>query len=247
MPDLQIALVAARRPDLLKKTLQSFDERVFSNFNITNVYVNIDPIFGDEEDLKATKNCIFNYLPDAIIRTPEKPCFGQAVKWLWGALDEGLALHMEDDWVVNEIITPEDILPLLEKGTSAVAPVCKSHYWNKKDKFIRITARKRILFGLFEKKTWPFAMGTTPKFILGEFANAASELMDPNLDPEKQMQENYNKPLFDLIQRNKCVFLPPKDAEYVISDIGREWREERKIVKEVRDGISYWSSTNDMT
>lgn len=54
-----------------------------------------------------------------------------------------------------------------------------------------LSERHRI-WGPFRRKSWFYAMGTAPKFIDGQLAQEISELMDPELDPEKQMAERFN-------------------------------------------------------
>lgn len=236
---LKIGIVAARRPALLQRTLASFQENVFSNFDVTQVYANVDPVFGDTADEEETVTIIKRFWPNAVVRVPETPSFGGAVKWLWSQLGGSLAFHLEDDWIVKEPIHPTDVTRLLSDTVSAVAPVCASHSWDGKRTLVTLKERKYI-FGPFYRRIWPYAMGTTPKFLKGDFAVQASDLMIADLDPEKQMNRRFNPALFDLIQSNRCAYLPSKDNGELIFDIGRDWRLERKIVKTVQDGKSNW-------
>lgn len=239
---LQLCIVAGRRPDLLKATLESFQARVFCNFEITSVHVNIDPIFGDQDALRECEALVYDNFPQARIHTPVQPSFGAAVRRLWLAFEDELAFHLEDDWVVEEPIFPSDILEKLGDKVAAVAPVSREHHWNRRSRYLIFKERIR-LGGV---KVWTkrsYGMGTSPKFILGEVARRFAELMDPRLDPEKQMDPQINRPLFEEIQTNRCVYLRGKHGPFLIRDIGRQWREEQGIHKILLpDGRTDWAS-----
>lgn len=49
MPKIDVCIVAARRPDLLAATLESLSKRMLDHFEIENVHMNLDPIFGDDD------------------------------------------------------------------------------------------------------------------------------------------------------------------------------------------------------
>lgn len=88
-------------------------------------------------------------------------------------------------------------------------------------------------------------MGTSPKFIQGALAHRLAQMMDPDLDPEKQMLPWINPAFSDIIAANKCGFLDKSGTRQygVMEELGRAWREARHIEKTVIDGKSIWVDT----
>ena len=82
--------------------------------------------------------------------------------------------------------------------------------------------------------------GTSPRFLEGAFARRCAGLIDPALDPEKQMRPPGNPALIAYLNEYRCRFLPAKDGAALITDIGREWRDARGIEKVVEQGVSRW-------
>jgi hypothetical protein len=239
-PRLDITLVAGRRPALLERTLASFRERLFANFPVAALYANIDPVFGDTDDHAACRAAILSVFPAATIVEPERPGFGRAVKTLWAATRSEVIFHLEDDWVLNEPLFPDDVFPLLSGSTRALAPVSKELGYRGTDTFNVRRPKKRVL-GIPVGRDEINVFGTSPRFLDGDFARACAALMDPDLDPEKQMRPPLNPRLRAYMQHFRCRFLPARAHAELITDIGREWRDAQGIDKVVRDGVSTWT------
>ena len=47
---IDVCMVAGRRPDLIQTTLDSFNANLFRNFTVDRFIVNIDPVFGSDDD-----------------------------------------------------------------------------------------------------------------------------------------------------------------------------------------------------
>ena len=238
--ELQVCLIATRRPEILEITLESFNRNLFCNFSVKNFFANLDPAFGDLAQHKLTKECIRDYFPNAIINEPKEASFGHAVKWAWGQFNSGLALHLEDDWKLEESVVPQDVYSKLKPGYSAVT-LCGNHKkWYKRRSYLWVGCRRTSFPYLGVTKV--AALGTQPKFICGSFAYALSKLIDPALDPEKQMLPHINPAFSALIQNNKCGFLDAAGSKTygVLTDLGRVWREQRGIVKVIEHGKSIW-------
>src|SRR5438105_4699863 len=106
MPSIELSIVAARRPALLARTLESFDQHLFRNFNFSNALINIDPIWGDQTQSDECAARIKKYFPAAMIFTPDTAGFCAAVKRLWTNSKADFLFHLEDDWILTEDITP---------------------------------------------------------------------------------------------------------------------------------------------
>ncbi len=245
VPDpIDITLVAGRRPDLLERTLASFEARLFARFRVARVLVNLDPVFGDAADHAACLSVIRTRFPVAEIFEPEVAGFGAAVKRVWAATTARLVFHLEDDWTLNEVVGPERIAPLMTGETRAVALVSRETGWNGTDAF-NVRRRKVRILGLPVGNRAFQVFGTSPRFLEGNFARRCADLMDPALDPEKQMRPPGNRALIAYLQEHRCRFLTPEAGDEVITDIGRDWREVRGIKKIVVDGASRWTRRDE--
>lgn len=243
MDKIDICIVAACRPALLAQTLESFSEKIFRNFKISGVYVNIDPIFGSEEEGAATEAALKSFFPDAVIRRPQFPSFGTAVKHVWQVTTAPYIFHLEDDWAANQNLGPEEIGALFE--TPSTAQVSLNHFYKnwdfKRGEFHENKKTYRVL-GMRLKWGAPRPYFTTsPSFLRGEFARRSAKLMDPQFDPEKQFYTGVNKPLEQYASRFRN-FIYGKDRPFVISDTGREWRDSRKIAKSIVNSTSVWTA-----
>lgn len=246
---IDVCLVAVRRPLLLKRTLESFCETLFPNFDIANFIANIDPVFGDADDHMATADTIRSFFPDAHITMPETPGFSTAVKNNWVSTSSPVVFHMEDDWVINVKINSDEIFSIFERDQS-IRQVSLNNvhkHWNyKKGSFHQQWLRKKIL-GFKFKVGDPFPCFTTsPSFLRGDFARHAGSLMDSRYDPEKQFYNAKNMPLMDYVKPYKN-FIYGEGKPFIITDIGREWRDERQVTKTFVDGATVWENVQPTT
>src|SRR5690606_13056015 len=97
---IDITLVATRRPELLEFTLRSFHKNLFTEFDIRLVYVNFDPMWGYETDEQRVEDLCRSYWDTVAVRRPEEASFGGAVKWLWSQPEAEWFFHLEDDWAL---------------------------------------------------------------------------------------------------------------------------------------------------
>lgn len=237
---LDICVVAGRRPELLFRTLSSFQSHVFKNFEINRFLVNIDPVFGNLRDLDDTIATVRCFTPNAEIQTPDTASFGKAVKSLWGMSTANLLLHLEDDWLALHPINSTDIERLLSHTTKAVFLRSVEHGKIGEGGFYSEIAKKRRLGIQISKRTVP-KFGTSPRFIDGPFAREVAKLMNPTLDPEKQMRRPFNPALNTYLEHYRCQALTAPNGGMMVQDIGREWRDARSIVKTVQNGTSVWT------
>ncbi len=239
--DLDLCVVAGRRPELLRATLESFSELVFRNFRIANVFINLDPIFGDADDEARCVRSIESHFPAAVILRPETPGFAPAVKRLWSNTKSGFVFHLEDDWMALQEIGQEALEPFADSEVAQVSfhhadknwDIAKKGHLHQRNEYARFLGMKIPLFKTFPKFT------TSPSILRGDFARKAAALMDTNLDPEKQFYAGVNVELERFVSSRKNYIFSP-DQTPVIRDTGRQWRDERKIEKVTRNTTSYW-------
>ncbi|MFD1326691.1 hypothetical protein [Mycoplana ramosa] len=242
--EIDVCLIAGRRPDLLLRTLGSFNKQLFQNFKIQRFIANIDPIFGDEADQKSCVDIINDLFPNAEISTPDKAGFTAAVRRNWSKIKAPLALHLEDDWVLQHAIGPADLAAF--HRDDRLAQICFNHAdkrWPIGEKGPYAYGRKRLtIFGMKTplKSARMSIFTTSPGFLRGPFARRCAEIMDDRFDPEKQFYKSVNPALERYVADFRSLVLG--DApNYPILDIGRDWRGDRNINKQYDNWQSVWT------
>lgn len=237
---MDITIVCGRRPELLAQTLASFHDGLLRNFPIGNVYANIDPFCGTEAEGDVCEALLRERFAAVEIRRPATASFGMAVKHLWQQPKSPYFLHLEDDWEVLHPVTPEIIEPRL---TGKVVQIQLSkldrHYLPKTYSYrtswrsflgVKFTKRVHLDRPLF---------GTSPSFIVSDFARRCAELMDPDRDPEKQLYTGETElAAFTRAYLNHPLVGPGRQA--VVRDLGRPWLARQGIEKQIVNGVSVW-------
>lgn len=243
--EIDLLLLCGARPTLIERTLASFSQKVFGNFLIANVFANIDPFQGGATEVSEVESNILRYFPQARIRKPEVSSFTEAVMWLWGEVKSPHCLHLEDDWVATHVITEEMILPHFISKVGQVSILCETKRWRLNEPYHCKIQRRRFLgINVGKKPLHDEPIFTTsPSFLEREFARGCSALMDPDLDPEKQLSDGRNEKLrsFALRFRNRLV---GKGPPFWIHDIGREYRSKQGIEKNIVNGKSVWTQAS---
>ncbi len=161
------------------------------------------------------------------------------MKWLWSDVPDGLMFHLEDDWTCKERIDLARVRDMMSGKTAAVSLLTSTH-GDKGQGDFSVGRRKFRVLGI---RIWctPIPLfNTSPGFFDGQFARACSELMTPDLDPEKQMRPPFNMPLLRFLSGHECRFYKSADGSPVIEDIGREWQIDNDVSKLVKAGKSTW-------
>ncbi|PIO96493.1 hypothetical protein [Pleomorphomonas carboxyditropha] len=242
MASFDLCVVASRRPDLLAVTLQSFSDHFFSRCVPARVFVNLDPIFGSEDDHRAVVSIVRARFSAATVFEPATAGFGAAVKRLWSATQADYVFHLEDDWVANFDIS-QDIFNHFDDRRIQQVSFHRNENWDfrkkgrfhKKKNYLRLMGVKLPIYTSMPQFT------TSPSILRGEFARAAASLMDPARDPEKQFYSSVNIELERFAKPFRNYVYSPSSAP-VIRDIGIEWREARGIQKIIRNATSTWES-----
>lgn len=239
-PKIDIALVSGRRPALLSQTMESFQRQLFENFAIAGFIANIDPFCENAESGLECEAIIKQYFPDAKIHISSSAGFAAAVKRNWLATQSDYVLHLEDDWILLETVTPDDIFPGFTSKVAQVSFAAKEKRRNRSEEFHFKTRRKKIL-GITIKKWRPPSFTTSPSFLKGDFARTCAGFMDVNLDPEKQLSDGRIPRLSDYTENylNRLYF--GKEQDNVVQDIGREYRSNEGLQKKVVNGTSIWT------
>lgn len=235
-----LSFVSGARPDLMEKTLMSFQENCFSNIRIKRAYLNIDPIFGDHGAAMDCKRLFESYFPDALVFMPRIPSFGAAVKRLWMSTGDNHVLHLEDDWRLNFPIGRQDILSRLVGATGMVQLAIEDRDTYGGDFLYNFRRRRVMGYEIYSRKV--NAYGTSPRFFRSGLLKAFGKLLKERYDPEKQVYKNKNWRLARAHMPWKCSILYGPGGAPLIEDLGRDWRSSRGIRKVDRHGKATWVS-----
>jgi hypothetical protein len=222
LKEIDVTLVAARRPDLLELTLRSFRQNLLRHLHVRRLYVNLDPIWGDADDAAAVKGICGRHFDDVIYNEPAEPNFCAAVKWLWSQSECDWFLHLEDDWC---LVWRINVMRLAAEA--ADSRVGQISFFNH---------RKAWRRGVWSRK-----FTTSPSLIRSKLARAVAAHMDMSFDPEKQLYDGRNPDVVAALAGYRHRFHGHRFAPLCIADTGREWRAERSIEKSRIDGVSMWT------
>jgi hypothetical protein len=212
-------MVATRRPELLAPTLASFHENLFSHVPVRRFFLNIDPLWGSEEEDAAVERLARGYFPNVEITRPARPSFGAAVQRMWSKPETEWFLHLEDDWLLTLRLGHRRLRSAMRDPALAQINLC--HWgWD--------TRLKR-----------PAAYSSGPAFRRAQFAKEVAALLNPELDPEKQLSEN--AALAAYVAKWRFRYYGGVFTRRSMKDIGRTWREQRGIRKETVAGTSIWT------
>ncbi|MHA7775275.1 hypothetical protein [Roseibium sp. M-1] len=248
MPDktsIDVTLISGARPELLKKTLEDYSSKLFKNFAVRSLYVNIDPFEGGQIEVEACETICKEFFPVVVARKPDSSHFTKAVKWLWSQPAADWFFHLEDDWVLSREVRAEEFRSAQKRKVTQVSLMTREKNWGNRSVFHYEPGRKVFLgrdFGKGLNKKRPI-FTTSPSFVQTAFAKRCAELMDDGLDPEKQL--NYLNPELNThTARFRNHFIGAR-REYVAVDIGRTHRDAHGITKSVVDGNSIWNRNGE--
>jgi hypothetical protein len=216
--DINVTIVATLRPDILKRTLDSFSWMVRAERHIFSAVINIDRAPEDadcsvDDVLKVVKE----YMPVRCVMSPEQPSFARAVRNVWEASDSRYVLHLEDDWEFVREINIDWCVDEMEAGRADYV------------RFSKRTLSERVMSEKFKPSL-------LPSLWLGDSVRCLARAMVDNKDPEKQLRRGVESADIDAHLPGKIIDYPGDEC---VRDIGREWREARQLGKwnkEMKDG-----------
>ncbi|MBS0565159.1 MAG: hypothetical protein JSR87_12005 [Proteobacteria bacterium] len=238
-----LVLICGRRPELLARTLESFGEKVFAYFTFGAVIANIDPFCGTDAEGGECERLIRARFPQAQVFRPEVPGFAAAVIRTWAATRAEMVLHLEDDWLAIETLEPARIEAALQGEVKALTLMSATK--NTRNQQFQ-TSRRRVRHADgSEEDIFVNAFSTSPGFFEGDFLRRSAALMLPEFDPEKQFFRSLNPALETYAMQYRCRFLFGREGPFLVQDIGRDWRDARRIGKWLVKGQSVWAPLPD--
>jgi hypothetical protein len=215
---------------------------VFGFVSISQVFVNIDQHGGTESDRDECVAIVLRYFPNAYISTPPVSSFGTAVKHLWSLPETENFLHLEDDWIATRDIRLDHMAFALNSKTKQLFLVKP-----QVSQSILTSYRFRPVRGIpfFLPNLASPAFTTSPSILNSTFAHRVSQLMNADLNPEKQMFNGLNPSLEEELKKFRAKALVSWWEKPWIVDIGREWQKTRGIKVEIVDGIHGYRDLRD--
>ena len=138
-------------------------------------------------------------------------------------------LHLEDDWLALEPIKPERILSELVGDVKSLTMMTATK--NTRNKAFQTCRRRMRTAEGVEEDIFLNAFSTSPAFFSGDFLRHAAGLMNPAFDRKNSSFRSLNPALEAYAFQYRCKFLFGKESIFMIEDIGREWRDARKLGK----------------
>lgn len=198
------------RPSLIDQTYHSFQSNLLGvNFKDCELVINVDPapidfISQREEVIKVAEK----YFGKVTYRFPENANFPDALKWVWSNTKTEYVFNLEDDWLLLEKVNIEDLITIRNKEKNAVGVSLNAY-----------------LFGLD-----PFRIRLSPCLLDGAWAREAASHLTSKGCPEKQLRNSVPKHLVRKML-NYPEYPHPKFGRIIVKDTGRQWREDKRLVK----------------
>jgi len=244
---IDIAITATIRPDLLKRTLDSFYKNCFMDYcyKIKNdnlhIVINVDPV-GDSKNFKQINmiEICKQYSDNITYNIPRKPNFAKAVKWVWSNCTNDFIFHLEDDWELNRNINLMKIITLLNNNNDLAAIKLFKKRYPKESPYIMFDSDYAYDGDeLFIAKNSGTQFGLNPILIKRSFLQEALPLMSDDLNPEKQFRQK-NPVMKDFVLKYKYGMFGMPGDDALVKDIGTVWRNERNIEKPKGTSFLTW-------
>lgn len=232
-----ITTTATRRPEILRKTLESFYYHLFGDLQDTQagLILNIDPVGpGLAEDVIRIARRYFSVIA---IRHPMRPSFSEAFKWTWDMArrhkEASYVFNLEDDWKLLYPVDIKNMIEILESEPELAllrlpafpAGADNMKNWNLffpwNGRFYECPENLKITAGFCGH----------PSLIKMDFVRAVAPLLDGKRNPEKQFHRGGPPELLKEVARWRYgVYARPGDPP-AISDIGRKWMTRNNLSK----------------
>jgi hypothetical protein len=237
---IDIAMTATRRPEVLRRTLDSFVENVFKNTEGFRLIINVDPIGLPIESMDVV-DVAYEYFDDIVFNLPEKPDFNTAFRYVLSTATSELVFHLQDDWRACYPIDIDEMVGILKKNQSlallrlSMFSSERNHLmnwgihrfpWNGKYFQCPLTQRRQLGFC------------GHPSLIKNRFLKATVPVMDKKHNPENQFH-SFFRVVQEIEKWEYGVYLKPNSSRN-IEDIGRDWMQENNWRKNSDKSHTVW-------
>jgi hypothetical protein len=237
---IDIAMTATRRPEVLRRTLDSFVENMFKTTEGFRLIINVDPIGLPIESMDVV-DVAYEYFDDIIFNLPKEPDFNTAFRYVLSTATSELVFHLQDDWKACYPIDIDEMVAILKKSPSlallrlSMFSSDKDHLfnwekhrfpWNGKYFQCPVTQRRQLGFC------------GHPSLIKNRFLKATIPVMDKKQNPENQFH-SFFRVVQEVEKWEYGVYLKPNSSRN-IEDIGRDWMQENNWRKNSDKSHTIW-------
>lgn len=229
MKHFDITMTATLRPELIRKTLESFNKYLFGKYvDKARLIINIDMIGSD--DPKTSRQEIRQLLSEQSyrgfkLRESYEPNFPTAWQWCMGQTESEYIFNLEEDWELlypmgfEQMVRIMDTDPTLAhlrlsqfRSTERSLKAWQNHaYWN--GRFFEYRD------GMKQVDGWC----GHPSINRKSFLDRAISYMDPTKNPEKQIKGRQSIEMQNLIHCHDFGIFHFQDHGPAIKDLGRDW------------------------
>jgi hypothetical protein len=212
---------ATVRPELIDQTYLSFSKNLIGiDLKQCDLVINIDPIpYERVNEREEIINVAKKYFGKITQRLQDQPNFPDALKWTWMNTVTPYIFNLEDDWILLHQVNINDVIALHKTDPTSIGVSLNAYIFGSNQFRIRLS----------------------PCLLNGDWARTAASHLLTNSCPEKQLRNRIPK---HLIRRmlNYPKYTNSKNATIMVHDIGRAWRETRRLVKNSTDthGFTSW-------
>jgi hypothetical protein len=128
---LDFTTTAMRRPEILRKTYESFSTNLKGiDFSESTLYINIEPL---PEEIPASEvvKVAESFFGHVIVCESKKCNFTAAVKWCWKNTTRNYVFHLEDDWILLSRLKVGQLIKRLNPPIVQVALKAYTYKYNK--------------------------------------------------------------------------------------------------------------------
>jgi len=224
---IDITMTAVIRPQILRETLTSFCNNLFTERDRYRLIINIDNIGEKVKPKNIIKICKLFFKPEQIVYRVVPPSFSNAVIWTWSQVEAPWVFHLEDDWIINNPVDINDMIEImkthsltslrLNKTRTKVSKVSKKYGF---DPCPKISLNPNLFDGTFIKKMVP--------------------IMTSEQNPEKQLRIGKGKhPRGKLLTGLRHGIYSKISYKAMVTDTGRAWMSKSRFTKNT--GFKNWT------
>lgn len=234
-----VAVIATLRPDLLRRTLNSFISNLWGEYAAdAHFYVNVDKIGCEESEIEDKCREIMVLLhtlfgKNSVTINYKEPHFPTA--WLWGIqrTTQRLVFHLEEDWIVNYKHDFGKMFAMFKKYPKLrhlrlnqfVSTIEHTKLWGK-----YFANWNGDFFDIEEAGIAPVGWCGHPSLNDGYWLRAVASDINPQRNPEKQFHY-YPNIVNKWVLGGQYGIFQPQSCGRAIKDIGRVWMKEHGYEK----------------
>lgn len=229
MKEFDITMTATLRPELIEKTLDSFNKYLFKkHIHKARLIINVDLISPSNsltilQNIKDTILCC--QFKEIKVNVNNNPHFARAFIWCMNQVQSKYFFHLEEDWELLCDIDFEHMIDIM-KQNKTLAHLRLSQFKSTSNhiKAWQNFAYWNGQFFEYDDKT-KFVDGWSghPSLNRTSFMKKVLNIINPNNNPEKQIKGSCSKEMFDLISDHRFGIYHYQNYTPAIKDLGRNW------------------------